>query len=192
MLSTAVITLYSMSVHHEFNAFVSSERRLQFGDVPLVHAVMSDELVWTSKLFLTARPTTGKRLLTWDGETTGSIIRSILSMITKLRKKMLLINLSSRWGRKGDYALVLPVWVRVWVLRWSERENFLWHVSHWKGFTPTRGDKLRLWPSLREKNIFPAVLLLPSMIGYMVYVNCVYLYFYYFIFILHLFLEAGK
>lgn len=22
------------------------------------------------------------------------------------------------------------------VLRWSDRENFLWHVSHWNGFTP--------------------------------------------------------
>lgn len=38
--------------------------------------------------------------------------------------------------KKKAYALVLPVWVRVWVLRWSERENFLWHVSHWKGLTP--------------------------------------------------------
>lgn len=42
------------------------------------------------------------------------------------------------------YALVLPVWVLVWVFRWSDLENFLWQVLHWKGFTP--GE--------RKKNLF--------------------------------------
>lgn len=41
------------------------------------------------------------------------------------------------WKNEKVYALVLPVCVRVWVLRWSDRENFLWQVSHWNGLTPT-------------------------------------------------------
>lgn len=51
-----------------------------------------------------------------------------------------LINMNEWWGGRiiKVYALVLPVWIRVWVFRWSDRENFLWHVSHWKGFTPTQ------------------------------------------------------
>lgn len=39
------------------------------------------------------------------------------------------------------FSLVLPVWVLVWVFRWSDLENFLWQVLHWKGFTPV----CRLW-----------------------------------------------
>lgn len=34
------------------------------------------------------------------------------------------------------FSLVLPVWVLVWVFRWSDRENFRWQVLHWNGFTP--------------------------------------------------------
>lgn len=48
------------------------------------------------------------------------------------------------------YALVLPVWVLVWVFRWSDLENFLWQVLHWKGFTPEKTPKkksLFLYPS---------------------------------------------
>ncbi len=44
---------------------------------------------------------------------------------------------SESWKNEKVYALVLPVCVRVWVLRWSDRENFLWQVSHWNGLTPT-------------------------------------------------------
>lgn len=46
------------------------------------------------------------------------------------------------------YALVLPVWVLVWVFRWSDLENFLWQVLHWKGFTPEETKKtLFLYPN---------------------------------------------
>lgn len=51
------------------------------------------------------------------------------------------------------YALVLPVWVLVWVFRWSDLENFLWQVLHWKGFTPKRQKKILffLCPNIFER-----------------------------------------
>lgn len=44
-----------------------SDGRLQFGQVPLVHAVVAHQLVRAGKLLLTVGPAAGKWLLTWQG-----------------------------------------------------------------------------------------------------------------------------
>lgn len=56
----------------------------------------------------------------------------------RIKVRIELIFKNMRGKKIKVYPLVLPVWVRVCVLRWSDRENVLWHVSHWKGFTPTQ------------------------------------------------------
>lgn len=58
--------------------------------------------------------------------------------LTDFKKYILyiFINMKKEKEKIKVYALVLPVWVRVCVLRWSDLENFLWHVSHSKGLTP--------------------------------------------------------
>lgn len=41
-------------------------------------------------------------------------------------------------GKQKVSALVLPVWIWVCVLRWSDRENFFSQILHWNGFTPVQ------------------------------------------------------
>lgn len=44
-----------------------------------------------------------------------------------------------------------PVWVRMWVVRWSEREKDLMQIRHWKGFCPVWILIWRVSSSEREK-----------------------------------------
>lgn len=119
----------SLCVYVQCYSINVSYWRLEFGHVSLMHTVMSDQLIWAGEFLLTARPVTVKGFLTWRTEQTWHVKVLICNEMNSSRTRV--------WDKKKVYALVLPVWVRVWVFRWSERENFLSHVSHWKGLTPT-------------------------------------------------------
>lgn len=60
----------------------------------------------------------------------------------------LLANFLSQISQAKGFS---PVWVRMWVVRWSLLLKFLMQMRHWKGFCPVWMRMWRVSSSDREK-----------------------------------------